>query len=59
MIKNLPVSAGGVRVSGLIAGLGKSSEGGPGNPLYNAWLENPVDRGAWQVTIHRGAQSRT
>ena len=59
MIKNLPVSAGDVTDSGSIAGLGRSSEGGPGNPLYNAWLENPVDRGAWQVTIHRGTQSLT
>ena len=59
VIKNLPVGAGDVRDSGSIAGLGRSSEGGHGNPLYNAWLENPVDRGAWQVTIHTGAQSRT
>ena len=59
VIKNLPVGAGDGRDSGSIAGLGRSSEGGHGNPLYNAWLENPMDRGAWQVTIHRGAQSRT
>ena len=59
VIKNLPVGAGDIGDSGSIHGLGRSSEGGRGNPLCNAWLENPVDRGTWQVTIHRGSQSRT
>ena len=25
---------------------------GNGNPLQDSWLENPMDRGAWQVTVH-------
>ena len=29
------------------------------NPLQYSCLENPVDRGAWWVTAHRVAQSRT
>ena len=30
-----------------------------GNPLQYSCLENPVDRGAWQVTVHGVAKSRT
>ena len=37
---------------GLIPGLGTSPGGGNGNPLQYSWLENPMDRGAWQATIH-------
>ena len=25
---------------------------GNGNPLQYSCLENPIDRGAWQVTVH-------
>ena len=28
-------------------------EGGNGNPLQYSCLENPMDRGAWQATVHR------
>ena len=27
--------------------------GGNGNPLQYSCLENPIDRGAWQATVHR------
>ena len=37
---------------GLIAGLGRSLGGGHGNPLQYSCLENPMDRGAWWVTVH-------
>ena len=37
---------------GLIPGLGKSSEEGNGNLLQYSCLENPMDRGAWQATVH-------
>ena len=30
-----------------------------GNPLQYSCLENPVDRGAWRVTVHGVAKSRT
>ena len=46
-VKNQPANAGDVRDVGLISALGKSSEGGHGNPLQYSCLENPVDRGAW------------
>ena len=26
--------------------------GGRGNPLQYSCLENPMDRGAWQATVH-------
>ena len=32
---------------------------GNGNPLQYSCLENPVDRGAWQVTVHGVSKSRT
>ena len=39
---------------GLIPGLGRSPGGGHGNPLQYSCLENSMDRGAWQATIHGG-----
>ena len=45
--------------TGLIPGLGKSPGGGNGNPLQYSCLENPMDRRAWQATIHRVTLSRT
>jgi len=32
---------------------------GNGNPLQCSFLENPMDRGAWQATVHGVAKSRT
>ena len=36
----------------LIPGLGRSSGEGNGNPLQYSCLQNPMDRGAWQSTVH-------
>ena len=44
---------------GLIPGLGRSPGGGHGNPLQYPCLENFMDRGAWQATVHGVAKSRT
>ena len=44
---------------GLISGLGRSPAEGNGNTLQYSCLENPMDRGAWRVTVHRGAKSWT
>ena len=44
---------------GLIPGLGTSPGGWHGNPLQCSCLENPMDRGAWWATVHRGSQSQT
>ena len=43
----------------LIPALGRSPGGGNGNPLQYSCLENPMDRGAWQATVHRVTQSDT
>ena len=37
---------------GLIPGSGRSPGGGHGNPLQYSCLGNPMDRGAWEVTVH-------
>ena len=36
----------------LIPGLGRSPVEGNGNPLQDSYLGNPMDRGAWQDTVH-------
>ena len=59
VVKNLPANAGDLRDAGLIHGLGRSLGGGHGNPLQYSCLENPMDRGAWQATVHRVAKSWT
>ena len=38
--------------AGLIPGLGRSPEGGHGILLQYCCLKNPMDRGAWQATVH-------
>ena len=42
-----------------IPGSGRSPGGGYGNPLQYFCQENPIDRRAWWVTIHRFAKSQT
>ena len=37
---------------GSIPGLGRSPREGNGNPLQCYCPENPMDRGAWQATVH-------
>ena len=59
MVKNPLANAGDIRDAGSIPGLGISPGGGHGNPLQYSSLENPMDRGAWQATVHRFAKSRT
>ena len=39
---------------GSIPGSGRSPGEGNGNPLQYYCLENPMDRGAWQATVHGG-----
>ena len=56
-VKNRPANAGDIRDSGSIPRLGRSPGGGHGNPLQYSCLENPMDRGAWQATVHRVADS--
>ena len=56
VVKNLPANA---RDAGSIPGLGRSPGRGCGNPPQYSCLENPRDRGAWQATVHRVAESDT
>ena len=44
---------------GLIPGSGRSSGEGNGNPLQYSCLENPMNGGAWQATVHGVAKSWT
>ena len=55
-VKNPLANAGNV---GLIPGSGRSSGGGHGNPLQYSCLENLMDRGAWQATVHGVTKSQT
>ena len=38
---------------GSVPRLGRSPGEGNGNPLQYSCLENPMDRGTWQATVHR------
>ena len=58
-VKNLSANAGDVRDAGLIPGSGRFPGGGHDNPLQYSCLENPMDRGAWRVTVHGVAKSQT
>ena len=49
-------SACSVGDSGSIPGLGRSPGEGHGNPLQYSFLENLMDRGAWQATVHTVAK---
>jgi len=59
VVKNPPASAGDVRDMGSIPCSGRSPGGGHDNPLQYSCLENPMDRGTWEPTVHRVAKSHT
>ena len=59
VVKNLPANAGDIRDMDLIPGLGRFPGGGHGNPLQYSCLENPMDREAWQATVHWVSKSQT
>ena len=59
VVKNLPANVGGIWDAGSIPGLGRSSREGHDNPLQYSCLENPMDRAAWQDTVHRVTMSQT
>ena len=44
---------------GLIPELETSLGEGNGNPFQYSCLENPMDRGAWQATVHGVTKSQT
>ena len=53
VVKYLPANARDTRDAGSIPELGRSPGVGNGNPLQYSCLENLMDRGAWQATVHR------
>ena len=59
MVKNPPANAGDTGDACSIPGWGRSPGGGNGNPLQYSCLENPMDRGAWQATVHGVTKSWT
>ena len=59
MLKNPPANAGDIRDMGSIPGSERSSGGGHGNPLQYSCLENSMDRGVWQATVHGVTKSWT
>ena len=59
VVKNLPANVGDARDVGSIPGSGRSPGGGHGNSLQYSCLENPMDRGAWRVTVHGVSESQT
>ena len=52
-------NAGDVRDVGSIPGSGRGPGGGHGNPLQYSCLENAMDRGGWQATVHGVTKSWT
>ena len=52
-VRNLPANAGD---AGSIPVLGRSPGVGNGNPLQYSCLGHPMDRGAWQATVHGVAE---
>ena len=59
VVKNLPANAGNLRDTGSVPRSRRSQGGGNGNPLQYSCMENPMDRGAWQATVHGVTKSQT
>ena len=62
VVKKLPANAGDVTDVGLISELERSLGEGHGSILGNTPVpcpENPMDREAWQATVHGATKSRT
>ena len=59
VVKNLPTNAGDIRNAGSILGSRRFSWRSVWQltPLF--YLENPMDTGAWQATVHRVTKSQT
>ena len=55
-VENLPANSGD---AGSIPGSGRSPGEGNGKLLQYSCLGNPMDRGAWQATVHGVTNSQT
>ena len=56
VVSSLPARAGD---TGSIPGSGRSPGEGNGYPFQYSYLENPMDREAWQATVHSVIESDT
>ena len=59
MVKNPPANEEDTRETGSIPGSGRFPGVENGCPLRYSYLENSMDRGAWQATVHGVRKSRT
>ena len=57
--KEFTYNAGAAGAESLIPGSERSPGGGHGKAFQYSCLKNPMDRGAWWVTIHRDTKSWT
>ena len=57
--KEPTANAGDAEDTGSVPGSGRSPGEGNGNPLHYTCLKNPMDRGAWRVTLHGVTKNRT
>ena len=55
----LVVNARDIKDADSFPAVGKIPWGGNSNPLQYSYLENSMDRGAWQATVHGVAKSWT
>ena len=59
VVRNMLSNTRDIRDMGLISGSGRYHGGGNGNPLQYSHLGNPMDRGAWRITVLGVAKSQT
>ena len=59
LVENPLPNAGDAGDVNFISGWGRSPGERNGNPLQYSCLENSMDRGAWQTTVHGVANSQT
>jgi len=59
LVKNPPATSGDARDTSSIPESGRSPGEGNGNQLQYSCLENSMDRGAWQVTVHEVPKNQT
>ena len=58
VVNSLPANAGDIKDIALIPGSGRSPGEENDNPLQNSCLENSMDRGVSQATVHGVTRSQ-
>ena len=59
VVRNPSASAEAAGDASSIPGWERFPGGRNGNPLQGSCLENSMDKGAWQATVHRVTKSQT